>query len=441
MKSSRECKNRLENMVAFVMGELDPAATRELQEHLAVCDRCRASCEALAEEEKEVQTGFEAIARSLGPVELPKSSVCPYHSHNHFLERITNVILTHKRTSAAAAAVLTTLAACLILYVILFSSSGSAYALEQTAEANRGITSYHVKITPTPIDHLGEAWILLNPDGTILRLRMEIFSPDDGPKVSVASKDQVEVWFKMKHTQVTLNNKPMIERIFKEIEANRIGFDPKLAFEQLQAAEKDGKVQIETREPTREGQPIQLTVTSKTTPDKQEVYDVDPKTKLVIQVFEYRRHEDRWQVASVREYLDYNEPFDPSIFQTTPHKGAMIIDRIKNKVGLEQGNLTDAEIATKVAKDFMEDLIAGDFQKAGSLYEGIPGEDLKNSLEKAQLKILRVVEVGKPTPHSETQSLKVPVKVEVEMGGEKKIMDFSPLVRKEEGRWTICGGF
>ena len=63
MKSARECKDRFEDIVAFVMGELDAPAARELQEHLAVCEACRASYDALVEEEKEVRSGFEALAQ------------------------------------------------------------------------------------------------------------------------------------------------------------------------------------------------------------------------------------------------------------------------------------------------------------------------------------------------------------------------------------------
>ena len=63
MKSAKECKDRFEDIVASVMGEFDPAAARELEEHLVVCDGCRAACEALKVEEKEVRSGFEAIAQ------------------------------------------------------------------------------------------------------------------------------------------------------------------------------------------------------------------------------------------------------------------------------------------------------------------------------------------------------------------------------------------
>lgn len=353
------------------------------------------------------------------------------------------MIVTHKRLSAVAAATLTASAASLVLYVSLFSSSGSAYALEQTAQANARVTSYHVKVTPAPLDQMGEAWIQLNPDGSLLRLRMEIFSPDDGPKVSIVSKDRAEVWFKMKHSHVILDDKPTTERVFKGIEAARSYYDPKLAFEQLQADKKAGRVQVVTREPTEEGQPITLTVTSKEAPDKQQLFDVDPQTKLVERVFSMDRKDGRWRVVQMREYLDYNKEFAPSVFQPVTPKGFVTVDRIKTKVGLEKGKLTNDEIATKVVKEFFEALIARDYQKASPLFSGIPAEQLKKLFERHPARFLRIVEIGEPLAgkHPDKRALQVPVKVEIEVNGEKKIQDFSPYVRAEDaGRWTICGG-
>ena len=210
------------------------------------------------------------------------------------------MIRTHKRLSATVAGV-TALAASIMLYVLLFSSSGAAYALEQTDQANSRVTSYHVKVTPAPIDHMGETWVQLNPDGTLLRARLEIFSADDGPKASIVSRDKAEVWFKMKHSHVILGDKTKIERTFKQVEAARAYYDPKLAFEQLMAEKKAGKVQVDTREPTRENEPVTLTVTSKAKPDQQQLYEVNPQTKLVERVFEMERKDGRWKLAQLRK--------------------------------------------------------------------------------------------------------------------------------------------
>ena len=51
MKPAKQCKDRFDDIVAFVMGELDAPAARELQMHIAVCNECRACYDALAEEE------------------------------------------------------------------------------------------------------------------------------------------------------------------------------------------------------------------------------------------------------------------------------------------------------------------------------------------------------------------------------------------------------
>ena len=61
MKPAKQCKDRSEDIVAFVMGELDADAGRELQSHLAACDTCRASYDALVEEENESPIGFRGI--------------------------------------------------------------------------------------------------------------------------------------------------------------------------------------------------------------------------------------------------------------------------------------------------------------------------------------------------------------------------------------------
>jgi len=442
MNDAKQCKDRFEAIVAFVMGELDPPAARELQDHIALCDRCREARDVLVEEEQEVRSGFEELARSLGPVEQAvlgqqqhQSRVRVHVSNNHFLERIKNMILAHKRLSVAAAATVTALAASLILYVSLFSSSTAAYALEQTVQANNQVTSYHAKITPAA--ELGEVWVQLGPDGTPLRARWDLQSHDDGAKVVVFSEGKAEIWFKDKKSHVFLPEKDGFKMVMKQ----RSLFDPKLAFEELQAAKANGKAQVETKEPAKEGDPITLTVTSKNAPDRREMYEVDPTTKLVKRVTHYRRQGDRWEQVSLVEYLDYNKEINPRVFRLELPRDVITIDQIHEKIGLTKGNLTDAEIATKVVREFFEALIAEDYKKAGMIYSGMPAEKMKEGF--GRVKFLRIVEVAKPAPHSKTRSLQVPVKVEWEVEGKKDVRSFSPFVRAVHGqpdRWEIIGG-
>ena len=48
MKPARDCKDRLDDIVAFVMGEIDAASAEQLQAHLETCDSCRAACDCLS---------------------------------------------------------------------------------------------------------------------------------------------------------------------------------------------------------------------------------------------------------------------------------------------------------------------------------------------------------------------------------------------------------
>jgi hypothetical protein len=439
MKSARACKERFENIVALVMGELDPAAAEELQVHVADCDTCRANYDALAAEENEVRSGFEAFARNLGPVEelvldeqRRQSSARISVFNDDLLERVKDMILTHKRLSAAAATA-TALAACLIVYICLFSSSTAAYAMEQTAQANNHVTSYHAKFTPAA--ELGEVWVQLNPDGTPFRARIELLSPEDGPKVGIIADGKAEIWFKKKKSCVFVSEKDSL----KFIMGMRSIFDPKLAFETIQNAKKAGNAHVETKEPAGKGEPITLTVTYKDNPNRRAICEVDADTKLMERITTYDLRDGQWKQVQIAEFLDYNKEIDPRVFKLDLPKDVYIIDQINQQIGLAKGDLTQDEIAAKVAKEFFEALIAEDYKKAGLLLEGMPADKMKEMF--GRFKFKRIVTIGKPVPgpRPEMKAIQVPIKVEADGTN----MQFAPLIRPVYGhadRWDICGG-
>jgi hypothetical protein len=162
----------------------------------------------------------------------------------------------------------------------------------------------------------------------------------------------------------------------------------------------------------------------------------------VQRVLDYSGGGDHWQKVSQRDFLDYNKEIDPKVFQPELPANVTTIDLSKidpSKTGLPQNDLTDDQIATKVVKKFFEAMIAGDYQKAGTVYGGIPGEQLQKIFERAQIKFVHIVEIGKPT-RSHNGYLKIPAKVEVELNGQKTVKEFSPYVHPDSGRWTIVGG-
>ncbi len=359
----------------------------------------------------------------------------PSVSHNHFLERVMNMFQKRKRLSVAAAVTVAALAAGLALSISLVSPSGRAYALEETAQANNQVTSYHVKITPAA--ELGEAWVQLNPDGTPLQARMDFQSPEDGAKVVILSKGKAQLWVKNRNALSFLPEADALKRISYW----RNLADPKLAFEQLQAAKAAGKVQVATKQPAKDSEPIVLTVTSNTNPDRRQVYEVNPRAKLVERITHFRRTGEKWEQVALFQYLDYNRPIDPKVFQPEMPKDVTVFDQIARTPGLLKGDLTDDEIATKVVREYFEALIAGDYDKAGLICEAMPGKKLKEGY--GEIKFLRIVEIGKPEPNPATKSLRVPAKVEVEIKGAREVKDFSPFVRPPYGqpdRRVISGG-
>ncbi len=456
MSAATECKDRLENLVALTLGELDVPAARELRDHLAVCIGCRRLRDALRAEEQQVRVGFASLACNLAPgaasvldnlpVRQARSPRDLAGANHGFLERTRLMIRSHKRACASTAAVLA-LAASLACYALLFSSP-AVYALEQTARANDKIRSCHIKITPT-IYGLSEAWIQFDANGAATRIRLDFPLTEDGPKTTIISGDRAEVWFKWKNCRLICRDAEALNSLMKgrasldrSFKIGRAAFDPKLAFEELQTQRKAGRVQVETEEPTRQGEPITLTVTSRDMPDRREVYEVDPATKLVQRVADFRQQDSRWERIKLREYLQYNQEIDPKVFQLDLPGDVIVVDQISRQFGLPRGDLSDEEIAIKAAREFYEALIAQDYEKAGSILGGLPAEVVRKQF--AGRKILRVVSVGKPTADRRTESLRVPVKVELERDGRKTTEDFQPFVRhlyKQPDWWNVSGGY
>lgn len=346
----------------------------------------------------------DAVREETGPPFDSRRVAVPVRS----LKGAKAMILRHKRLMAATAA-LVALAASLALYATHFSFSTPAYALEQTVQATQQVTSYHAKLSPGGRG-MSEVWVQLHPDGTPLRARIDFPQTEDGAKVVFFSEGKAAVWFQDKNGYAILPEKNALDQV---LEMQKL-CDPRLAFEQLQARETAGKVKIETAEPTQEGEPIRLTVTSAEAPNQQEVYEVNPATKLAERVTYFGREGDQWKETKLIEYLDYNRPIDPKVFEPELPKDILISDQIRRPPGLVQGSLSDEEIAAKVAREFFEALIAKDYDKAGLLYEGIPAEKLKSGFEGRGLTITRIVEVGRPVlgMHPDPTAFAVPVKVE-----------------------------
>ena len=204
-------------------------------------------------------------------------------------------------TKFAAAAATIVIVAGLAL-ITLNGSTQPVYALGQTIEANRCLKCFHIRINPQNFGSLNEAWGQFDDNGELLILRMDFHDTVDGPKVVVWEEDKAEVWFKKKKSAVVVREKNMTDRLRDNLQA----FDPRLAMEKLYDAETQGKVTIETQEPSAAGEPITLIVSFNGDPNRQEVYTVNPETKLVEQIEAYRLNGDEYDTLGVcRRWSDF----------------------------------------------------------------------------------------------------------------------------------------
>jgi hypothetical protein len=313
-----------------------------------------------------------------------------------------------------------------------------AYALEQTLEANLGLRTIHILIEPAG-KGLSEAWAQFDEDGNLLRLRMTFPNTEDGAKEVVWQEDKAEVWFKTKKGATVVHEKEMLKRIPEMLSV----FDPKVAMEQLHEAQSKGKVVIETQGPSAEEDSISLVVSFKDAPDKRAIYRIHPQTKLVKRIEKYRLVDDQWKSVSRHEYLEYNQEIPSEIFVLDIPADVTRVDTTTQEVGLFKGDLTDDQIAVKVAQEFFEALIVKDYGRAGVVYSGMPASKMEEIFGK--MEFLRILSIGDPTPHPDvrTQFLQVPCEVELRVEGQTHVKKFMPNIRavyNQPNRWAIGGG-
>ena len=161
----------------------------------------------------------------------------------------------------------------------------------------------------------------------------------------------------------------------------------------------------------------------------------------------YKLKDGKYQYVELIEYYDYNQPIEAEMFSLDNDDipaDVMRIDQTIQEIGLEQGKLTDKEIAVKVVREFYEALIAKDYAKAGQLYGGVPADKMRERWE--ELNVVQIISIGEPIPHPTpgVGGFQVPCKIEIERDGAKSIYEpYGPGVRPVRGqpnRWNIHGG-
>ena len=338
------------------------------------------------------------------------------------------------KLAAAAAAIM----AAAGLWMAVGRPGGPAYAIEDTLAANRALRSFHIRIEPSG-DGIGEAWAQLDGRGALVRLRMDFPATEDGPKVVVWEADRALVWLQAKKSAVAVRERGLLEQFPRMMSL----FDPKMAMEELSLAISRGKASLGACRPSSDGNSISLTVAYQDQPGRMDLFKVDARSKLVLEVERRQVKDGAETVVSRREYLDYNLAADPATFDLDLPPEVLRVDQAGQEVGLARGDLTDDQVAVKVAREFFEALIGRDYASAGNLLGGLPAEKVRDLF--GRMDFLRIVSIGQPRLHPDrrTQFLQVPCQVELEVNGEKSVKEFVPNIRAVYGRpdrWAIGGG-
>jgi hypothetical protein len=444
MNTPRCCLDKYDALVALALGALDEPGQKALEAHVAVCPACRSVRDALAAEEVTVRSAFGAVARGYESIERamlkqairsqPSPRLAGLSARRPFLKGALAMLAGHKRFTYAAAASLAVVA--VLAGVVLTTTSSKAYALEQTTAAYRQLLNFHIRVTPPAEGGADEAWFQLTADGNLVQARADYHQSEDGPRIVVWRDRKADIWLQQKNVLLTIPDTTVLEKLEKLREI----FDPKLAFERLQVVQQSGKADVQIH-PHDSG--IEVTVTDKATPNEREVYWVDPQTKLVTRRESYRQGQGgQWSKTKTIEYVDYNQPIPESIWQLDLPADVVRMDQTSQAIGVSKEGLTNEQVAVKVAREFFEALVAGDYDRAGQIYGGMPGSYLKKTFGDGR--IVRIISVGEAQPNPKLPGLlQVPVEVELEANGNTMTRKFLPNIgsaTNQPDRWEIKGG-
>ena len=350
--------------------------------------------------------------------------------------------MNNKTMKLATAAVI--IIAVVLSITFLDQSVTSAYALEQTIQASHSVRYLHIKaITPSHEDQPVEFWVELSQNGKPKNMRLNLpdwMAPGGGPREVLWKDNKKQELLKDKNILITSEDEASSAQVVKMFE----NLDPKLLVTHLQEKQEQGKVILEIDEPDDKAKPTIVTVTFTKEDDSsfpRMVLYIDQATKLINSIDIYQSINDKYEHMKTLEYYDYNQPIAEEMF--TFSNVPVDVKKIKvQQEGLAQGELTKEEIAVKVVHQFLEALIAKDYNRASELFLGTSADRVKEIF--GELDIIKIVSIAKPTYHSEGNRFSVYYEVEVKSQGKTALWKKEPFVQqiqKTPSRWAITGGF
>jgi hypothetical protein len=295
--------------------------------------------------EKNIENKLEELGQAIGSDELIVEKVMTHTNAEpigEFKQITRRFIMNHHIKFTAAAVIIAAVALSISFWD---KSIPTAYALDQTIEANHSVRYIHIKNFDPSYDEPKEYWVECDESGQLKRARWhmpEWDAPEDGAKVVVWKENKIQLWFKG-----TTKKKGCLVSYTKEKGADWLGnraqeCNPRLAVERLYEQQAQDKVKIEVDQAVDNAKPVVVTATylpESPKYGKREVLFVDRDTKLVTATKFYRLKDGKYEHQLTYEYYDYNQPIKSEMFDLDKEVPADVerVDEDLQKIELNKG--------------------------------------------------------------------------------------------------------
>ncbi|HUU16187.1 MAG TPA: S8 family serine peptidase [Sedimentisphaerales bacterium] len=359
---------------------------------------------------------------------------------------IWRTIMKSPLTKIGAAAVI--IISVVFLITFFDKAATPAYALEQTIEANHTIKTVHLRMfedgRSIENNEFSDYWIKYNDAGMLSNLRCNEHDKD-GVRFTIWNEGIKKTWIPEKNV-VFLNRLNNTDKAWEDFAKE---FEPKFRLQWLydQADEKEA-LEIKIDEPAEDSNSIYVKATHSVHKVRAELV-VDRKTKLIKKFSIYHLREQEYELDMRFEFLAYNQPIDPSMFELSGiPDNAKVYDQVNQLVGLEKGDLTNEEIAVKVVREGLKATIAKDYGQVRKLMEGDPGDTIEEFIEKEfEARLVRIVSIGRAEEHEKINRVLYFVPCEIEVENEERgrwivnIIATATAIEHQDNRWIMHTDF
>ncbi len=436
------CKKIQEQTFDYISGSLANNDVAVFQNHINQCQTCKNYFEAVGADDQLLKNLSNFLQPSIDRIE--NNVIQAIHSKSALKTinpaRIWRSITSSRITKLAAAAAFITIAA--ILVTLVDKCLPPAYALEQTVKANLAMRYLHLKyFDSSHKDVTKECWIECDQNGFPENVRINWSQWMGNGDVVIWNKDRTKIWSKQYNLLTFFKDEIYNSLIFNLIDTQ----NPGLMVESLRQKEAKGHVKIEIDKSSGTSEQITITATDSPEANNRQVLLVDQTTKLVTTRKWYKYENGEYKHQGTFEYLDYNVPINPRLFSLEGElpEDIKLIDPATQEIGLAQENLTDEQIAIKVASEFLKSLIARDYNKAAEISGSLDSMVKKSPWGK--IKVIRIISIGDTASLAEPSSLypnsrTVNFTIEVEENGVLKKTSGKLLARPMLGRrsrWIV----